>query len=209
MRTVAIAAAATAGALLLYAGPAAAAESPQAAVWLPDRVSTYAQEAVEALDQFESSGDAESLENYQQLRAYAAIYTAQHLGFSPQEMVRAWSVTSFDHQRAVLGALTQLGVPYRYLSSVEGVGFDCSGITSFAWRSAGYEIPRSSGPQISAAKTVSASDAKAGYLVQYPGHIMMYLGVGDAIVHSIQTGRDVELDHITSTRSVRFGDPLG
>ena len=38
---------------------------------------------------------------------------------------------------------------------------------------------------------------------------MMYLGVGDAIVHSIQTGRDVELDHITSSRSVRFGDPIG
>jgi hypothetical protein len=56
---------------------------------------------------------------------------------------------------------------------------------------------------------VDRSQAKAGDLAQYPGHVMMYLGVGDAIIHSVQRGRTVELDLINTRRanSVRFGDP--
>jgi hypothetical protein len=47
----------------------------------------------------------------------------------------------------------------------------------------------------------------AGDLVQYPGHVMMYLGVGDAIVHAVNHKDDVELDFFR--RNVRFGDPVG
>ena len=38
---------------------------------------------------------------------------------------------------------------------------------------------------------------------------MLYLGVGDAIIHSVQRGRTVEIDTISGRRinSVRFGDP--
>jgi hypothetical protein len=38
---------------------------------------------------------------------------------------------------------------------------------------------------------------------------MMYLGVGDAVIHSVMRGRTVELDTISERRSnsVRFGDP--
>ena len=208
-RITVLAVAATVGAVAIVNVPSAAAEAPQLAAWLPDRVSHYAEQAVESLEQYESSGDLDTLRTYERQRAYAAIYTAQHLGYSPQEMVRAWSTTPIDYQRAILGALTQLGVPYRYGSSSEGVGFDCSGLTSFAWRTAGHELARNSSSQISAATGVNRTEAKAGDLVQYPGHIMLYLGIGDAIVHSIQTGRDVELDHITSRRSGRFGDPIG
>ena len=41
----------------------------------------------------------------------------------------------------------------------------------------------------------------AGDLVQYPGHVMMYLGVGDAIVHAVNRADDVELDVVS--RNVR------
>ena len=39
---------------------------------------------------------------------------------------------------------------------------------------------------------------------------MMYLGVDDAIVHSVNTGRTVEIDTISGRRanSVSFGNPL-
>jgi hypothetical protein len=47
----------------------------------------------------------------------------------------------------------------------------------------------------------------AGDLVQYPGHVMMYLGVGEAIVHASNPANDVELSHVS--RSVRYGDPTG
>ena len=50
---------------------------------------------------------------------------------------------------------------------------------------------------------------KAGDLAQYPGHVMMYLGVGEAVIHSVMTGRTVELDTISERQAsrVRFGDP--
>jgi peptidoglycan DL-endopeptidase CwlO len=110
----------------------------------------------------------------------------------------------------VLAAMTQVGVPYRYNTSKEGVGFDCSGLTTFAWQRAGVSLVRQSGEQIRNAAPVDRETAKAGDLVQYPGHVMMYLGVGDAIIHSVMTGRTVELDTISDrkVRSVRFGDPI-
>lgn len=210
LRAVALTAAATVGAISIAAGPASAHHPDQSVEVIVPQISTHAVEAMDALARFEA-GDIAALKTYQQQRAYAAILTAHHLGYSEQEMVRAWSTTPIDHQRAVLAALTQLGVPYRRVSSIEGVGFDCSGLTSYAWRSAGHELFRNSSAQISAAARVDRSEAKAGDLVQYPGHIMMYLGVEDAIVHSIQTGRDVEIDHLSQRKrnSVRFGDPTG
>jgi hypothetical protein len=205
-------AATAAGALtvgVFAVGATVSANEPEQAVEaLPTRVSDYAREAMDALSHFQATGDLTALRSYQRERAFAAIYTAQHLGYNQQEMVRAWSSTSMEHQEAVLGALTQLGVPYRYGSSAEGQGFDCSGLTSFAWREAGHEIARQSGSQISSSDRVDRSEAKAGDLAYYPGHVMLYLGVGDAVVHAVQTGRDVELDHMTSSRSITFGDPL-
>ena len=47
----------------------------------------------------------------------------------------------------------------------------------------------------------------AGDLVQYPGHVMLYLGVGDAIVHASNPSTDVELE--LRQPLVRYGDPLG
>jgi len=46
--------------------------------------------------------------------------------------------------------------------------------------------------------------------VHYPGHVMMYLGVDDAVVHSVNTGRTVEIDTISSRTvdSVTFGNPI-
>ena len=105
--------------------------------------------------------------------------------------------------------MTQVGVPYRSHSSVEGVGFDCSGLTSYAWGRAGQELYRQSGTQIREAAPLDRSTARAGDLVHYPGHVMIYLGVGDAIVHSVHSGRTVEVDTISERRrnTVNFGDP--
>jgi hypothetical protein len=124
-------------------------------------------------------------------------------------MIEAWAAAPVGHQLAVLAAMTQVGVPYRRNTSQENVGFDCSGITTFAWARAGVELVRQSSAQIQNAARIDRSEAKAGDLVQYPGHVMMYLGVGDAVIHSVMTGRTVELDTISErrTNSVRFGDP--
>jgi cell wall-associated NlpC family hydrolase len=174
-----------------------------------DAISTRAGKALGALHDFEATGNPRDLLRYRRHRQAAASLTAESLGYPELDMVTAWTAAPLDHQQAVLAALTQLGVPYRYASSEPGVGFDCSGLTSFAWRSAGHDLVRQSGGQISAARPLDRVNAKAGDLVQYPGHVMLFLGVGDAVVHSVTYGRTVEIDVISANRAayVRFGDP--
>lgn len=173
---------------------------------LAPEVTASARAAVAALDAYVESGSVEDEQTLAWHRAVTARYTAQQLGYDELAMVDAWSSTPLGHQRAVLGALTQVGVPYRSHTSEENVGFDCSGLTTFAWAGAGVELYRQSGSQISNAKRLDRESAKAGDLVHYPGHVMLYLGVDDAIVHSVQTGRTVEIDTIRRG-SVSFGDP--
>ena len=166
-------------------------------------------QAIVALDDYVRDGRTADLELLAWHRAITARYAAQQLGYDEMAMIDSWASADLAHQRAVLGALTQLGVPYRSNTSEPGVGFDCSGLTTFAWAGAGVELYRQSGVQIDDARRVGRDEAQPGDLVHYPGHVMMYLGVEDAIVHAPQTGRDVEIDTISSRRrdSVSFGDP--
>lgn len=173
---------------------------------LAPEITAAADAAVAALDAYRISGTVEDELTLAWHRATAASWTAKELGYDEMAMVDAWSSAPLDHQRAVLSALTQVGVPYRTNTSEEGVGFDCSGITTYAWQGSGLQLTRQSGSQIAQARSVSREQAQAGDLVHYPGHVMMYLGVDDAIVHSVQTGRTVEVDTIRRG-SVRFGDP--
>jgi cell wall-associated NlpC family hydrolase len=203
---VSIGVAVTAG--LLAVGDTAGAEALPTNALAP-QVVQMADEAIAALDEYAVSGDAADFLEYKQERTETARLAARQLGYGEVDMIRAWSVTPLAHQRAVLAAMSQVGVPYRSRTSQEGVGFDCSGLTTYAWGRAGVELFRQSRTQIDEAARLDRATAKAGDLVYYPGHVMMYLGVGDAIIHSVQSGRTVEIDTISDRRvnSVLFGDP--
>jgi cell wall-associated NlpC family hydrolase len=154
-----------------------------------------------------AAGDSRAMMRYAIVRNRLAETVADRLGLDRREMKRAWRQASLTHQHALVAALSQLGVPYRSMTSVEGQGFDCSGLTFFAWSVAGHSLTRSSGTQIAAAASRTYDTAQAGDLVQYPGHVMMYLGVADAVVHSPYTGRWVEVRRL-GERSVRLGNPI-
>jgi cell wall-associated NlpC family hydrolase len=188
---------------------ASAASAPLATNAMAPVVTTSARQALDNYDVWVATKDAAAYRSFVWFRTQTAQYAATELGYPQAEMVEAWAATPIDHQRAVLAAMTQVGVPYRTNTSQEGVGFDCSGLTTYAWGKAGVELVRQSSAQIQNAAKLDRSAAKAGDLVQYPGHVMMYLGVGDAIIHSVMRGRTVELDTISARRaaSVRFGDP--
>lgn len=211
----AVAAITVVGGLATGAAPASAAPAvvaPAAALAtnaMAPVVTSSARQALDSYDAWTSTQNAGDYRTYVWFRTQTAQYAATELGYPRDAMVEAWARAPMDHQRAVLAAMTQIGVPYRTNTSQEGVGFDCSGLTTYAWGVAGVTLQRQSGTQIRNAVSLDRSAAKAGDLVQYPGHVMMYLGVGDAIVHSVMTGRTVELDTISGRRvdSVRFGDP--
>lgn len=200
------------GALVVVAvlGQPGSAAAPQEIPGDPQsaRVATL---AAEALDALAPGGRGDEAGAFDAALMDTAAATAVEIGVDPREMQSAWGRVGRQHQVAVLTALVELGVEYRSMASEPGVGFDCSGLTSYAWASAGVELPRSSGDQIAVAATRDETTAQAGDLVQYPGHVMMYLGVGDAIVHSANEQSDVELAVIPGGQvdGVRFGDPDG
>ncbi|MEM9038994.1 MAG: NlpC/P60 family protein [Actinomycetota bacterium] len=213
-RPLAMAAALTVGAAAVTFVPIGTVEASQGELArneLADEITATADRALEALDRYEATGDAAAERTLAWHRAMTAKYTALQLGYDELQMVDAWSRVDLDRQRVVLAALSQVGVPYRTNSSVEDEGFDCSGLTSFAWGAADVELFRHSGTQISDAEDRSRETALPGDLIHYPGHVMLYLGVDDAIVHSVETGRTVEVDTISQRRrdSVSWGAPVG
>jgi cell wall-associated NlpC family hydrolase len=188
---------------------ATAASLPMATNAMAPIVTSSAEQALASYDKWIAHDDPAAYRSYVWYRTQTAQYAASELGYPQADMVEAWAATPEGHQLAVLAAMTQVGVPYRTNTSEAGVGFDCSGLTTYAWSRAGLQLTRQSSAQIREAAPLDRASAKAGDLVQYPGHVMMYLGVGDAVIHSVQRGRTVELDTINTrrTNSVRFGDP--
>lgn len=187
--------------LLGVAAPASGSETPR--TW-SKAIAVEATRAIEALDGWRATTDPSDYMTFVRSRDRAATLTARDLEIDPTDLRGAWSRTSVLKQRVVLTALTQLGVPYRSMKSQPGVGFDCSGLTTWAFAQAGVEVPRSSGQQINAAEKLSHDEAQAGDIVHYPGHVSLYLGA-DVLVHARQTGSYVEATHLAN-RSLRFGD---
>lgn len=190
------------GFVALDTGSAGAAQFPAIAVAATtDSVSTSAAAALATL----------GTPSYAQRFQMTAESVAASLGVDAAQMYQVWLAADQPHQVALLSALTQVGVPYHRNSSKAGVAFDCSGLTAFAWGQAGVELARNSRAQLRNAAARTRETAQAGDLVYYPGHVMMWLGVDNLIVHAVQRGHPVEVGHVTDrrARSVKFGNPIG
>lgn len=117
---------------------------------------------------------------------------------SVQAKYRNIPKVSARSQAAIRYALSQLGTPYRYAMSSPGKGFDCSGLTAYAWGKAGVSLPRNSRRQYNALPKVPKELAQPGDLV-FTGspihHVGIYLG-GGRMVHAPQTGDVVKVGPI-------------
>ena len=86
-------------------------------------------------------------------------------------------------QTAVDTARAQVGKPYEY----GGAGpdsFDCSGLTQYAYRAAGIELPHSSRSQSELGTPVERADLQPGDLVFFydpVGHVGIYVGDGQMV----------------------------
>jgi len=96
---------------------------------------------------------------------------------------------------AVAAAYSQLGVPYVAFKASPSQGFDCSGLTSWAWAQAGVSIPHQSGQQFRSNPQVPKAEVQPGDLVFFYSpisHVGMYVGDG-MMIDSPHTGAFVRL----------------
>ena len=96
-------------------------------------------------------------------------------------------------------AKSQVGTPYSWGGSAPG-GFDCSGLTSWAYGQAGVEIPRVAVDQ-RVGRQVSYEELAPGDLVVWSGHVAMYTGDG----MMVEAGSPVQMNPV---RTDNIGMPF-
>lgn len=125
--------------------------------------------------------------------------TAQYLSASKPS-------TSSIGAAVVAYAYAQLGKPYVWGGNGPN-GFDCSGLTQQAYKSAGVSIPRVTYDQLTKLSTVAKADLQPGDIVGFysGGHVGIYVGDG-YIIHAPHTGdvvRKVPITYMPYYKSVR------
>ena len=108
----------------------------------------------------------------------------------PPEPAPAHEEGSAVGAAAVEAAKSQIGTPYVWGGAAPG-GFDCSGLTSWAYGQAGLEIPRVAADQ-TVGKQVAYQELQPGDLVLWSGHAAMYAGDG----MMIEAGSPVQLNPV-------------
>jgi cell wall-associated NlpC family hydrolase len=109
---------------------------------------------------------------------------------------------------AVKFACAQIGKPYVWGADGPG-GFDCSGLTSAAWRKAGVSLPHNAAAQRGVVSSVRESQLRPGDLIFYYGdihHVGMYVGNG-WLVHASRAGVPVLMKRYDDGNVNSFGRP--
>jgi len=110
---------------------------------------------------------------------------------------------------AINAAMSQLGVPWVFAMAEPGVGFDCSGLTSWAWAKAGVSMPHQSAMQYDSLPRVPISAAQPGDLLFYYSpisHVGIYLGDGK-LVHAPNSGSVVNVATVNWNKVVGVARP--
>ncbi|GHI82640.1 NlpC/P60 family protein [Streptomyces xanthophaeus] len=148
---------------------------------------------IKAAEELENKLEAEEKARLIQLE-HDAQYKAQKAWLSSGAMKDVNGLATDAGKAAVQYATAQIGKPYVW--GAEGPGsFDCSGLTSQAWRAAGKGIPRTSQEQLRLLPKVALKDMRPGDLIIYfddATHVGMYVGDG-AMVHAPRPGRNVTM----------------
>lgn len=103
---------------------------------------------------------------------------------------------SSDIDKVVEVALAQVGKPYIWASANPNIGFDCSGLTYYAFKQAGINLNRTSYTQINNGISVDSKDLRKGDLVFFNNgggrisHVGIYIG-NNQFVHASSPGTGV------------------
>jgi len=115
-------------------------------------------------------------------------------------------VANTEARRAVVHAATaQIGAPYKYGGN-DRTGFDAPGLVQFAYREAGYQVPRTREDQLRAGQPVDYANLRPADPVFFRLtnrrrdeetfiHVGVYIG-NNRMVHSLESRDEVEAETI-------------
>jgi len=146
-----------------------------------------------------------------QARVAASERAASFQGDSTNGLQPVPAVPGGGGAEAVAAAESQIGVPYVWAGSTPGEGFDCSGLTMWAWAHAGVPLSHSAAAQYDETVHVPLSDLQPGDLLFYSeggiiGHVTMYVGPGE-MVQAMETGTNIQITGIWTSGLVGAGRP--
>lgn len=101
---------------------------------------------------------------------------------------------------AILQAISQLGTAYQWGGTSKKQGFDCSGLTSFVYKQADIDIPRTARDQYAFTQRIARSQLQPGDLLFFKirsrkiDHVGIYIG-DNRFIHAPRTG-----EHVTFAR---------
>ncbi|MEU7567195.1 C40 family peptidase [Streptomyces fradiae] len=109
--------------------------------------------------------------------------------------------------KALSVAASKKGSPYKY-GAVGPNRFDCSGLTLYAYKKAGKNLPRTAQQQYNKTRHIAASTAQKGDLVFFHSggrvyHVGVYAG-SNRVWHAPKAGSVVKLERIW-TKKVLYG----
>jgi cell wall-associated NlpC family hydrolase len=124
---------------------------------------------------------------------WRALQTGRIAGPAVVRHVVRHAAPSSKGAKALAFAKKQIGDSYRFGATGPN-SWDCSGLTSGAWKAAGVRLPRTSRAQYGSGKHIAKSDLRAGDLVFFysgPSHVAIYAG-GGKVIHAPRPGKSVE-----------------
>lgn len=127
--------------------------------------------------------------------AAAGQYSGE-LPYRPLETIDTLSGMQPRATEAVIQAVAQLGTPYRWGGESTERGFDCSGLTQYAFKAADIDLPRTSAQQYRATRRIDRDALRPGDLVFFRldgkrvNHVGIYVG-GDRFIHAPSSGKTV------------------